>query len=258
MKFRSTSSLLLAIATIAMSGNLDAIHGPWGEILASNVKGDRVDYAGVLKEKAKFDGYLKALADVDSNALKAATKEERSALYINAYNAAVIQLILKNPSKGSVAQMSGDITGAKVLMIAAESLAVADIARKRLFDGNPDPRFWSLLCDGSLGSAPILNQAVTSANLESLSEERTKMWLADTSRNKIDAKQTKLAQIPFDFFRFKPEFKTFPGGMQGFVKKYGPQGTDTDKNRPTFFYNGAKNSVAIVVPPKPAKKGKKK
>lgn len=258
MIFRSASSLLLAIATLATSGNLDAIHGPWSEILSANVKGDRVDYAGVLKDKAKFDGYLKALADVDSNALKAASKEERSALYINAYNAAVFELILKNPKLGSIAQMPGDITGAKVLMIAAESLAVADIARKKLFEGNPDPRFWSLMCDGSLGSAPILNQAVTSANLESLSEERTKMWLADTSRNKIDAKQTKLAQIPFDFFRFKPEFKGFSGGMQGFVKKYGPVGTDTDKNRPTFFYNGAKNSVAVVAPVKAGKKGKKK
>ena len=153
--------------------------------------------------------------------------------------------------------MPGDVTGAKILMVAAESLAVADLARKKLFEGNPDPRLWSLLNDGSLGAAPVLNQAVTSANLDQLAEDHTKMWLADTSRNKIDAKQTKLAQIPFDFFRFKPEFKGFSGGMQGFVKKYAPAGGDIDKNRPTFFYNGAKNSVAIVVPAK-AKKGKKK
>ena len=257
MFLRSASSLLFAIATMATSGNLDDIHGPWNEILSANVKADRVDYAGVLKEKVKFDGYLKALADIDSNALKSASKEERSAVYINAYNAAVFQLIIKNPKLGSIAQMPGEITGAKIVMVGAESLAVADIARKKLFEGNPDPRFWSLLCDGSLGAAPVLNQAVTSANLDQLSEERTKMWLADTSRNKIDAKQTKLAQIPFDFFRFKPEFKGFSGGMQGFVKKYGPAGCDPDKNRPTFFYNGAKNSVAIAAPAK-GKKGKKK
>jgi hypothetical protein len=259
MIFRSASSLLVAVAalaSVATSGTLDDVQGPWGEILAANVKGDRVDYAGVLKEKAKFEGYLKTLADLDSNAVNAASKEERSALYINAYNAAVFQLILKNPSKGSVAQMPGDVTGAKVIMVAAESLAVADIARKKLFDGNPDPRFWSLLCDGSLGAAPIPNQAVTSSSLESLSEERTRFWLADTSRNKIDAKQTKLAQIPFDFFRFKPEFKGFAGGMHGFVKKYAPEGADLDKNRPTFFYNGAKNSVVAAVPAK-GKKGRK-
>lgn len=258
MIFRSASSLLVAVATLAtsaVSGNLDVVHGPWGEILAANVKGDRVDYAGVLKEKAKFEGYLKALADLDSNAVNAASKEERSALYINAYNAAVFQLILKNPAKGSVAQMPGDVTGAKIIMVAAESLAVADIARKKLFAGDPDPRLWSLMCDGSLGSAPIYNQAVTSANLNALAEEHTKMWLADTSRNKIDAKQTKLAQIPFDFFRFKPEFKGFGGGMQGFVKKYAPADVDIEKNRPTFFYNGAKNSIAAA--PAKGKKAKK-
>lgn len=257
MLLRSAASLFVALATTASAGALDAVHTPWNDLLAANVKGDRVDYAGVLKEKDKFEGYLKALADLDSNAIKSASKEERSALYINAYNAAVFQLILKNPKLGSVAQMPGDVTGAKVIMVGAESLAVAEVARKKLFEGNPDPRFWSLLCDGSLSAAPVLNQAVTSANLDQLAEERTRMWLADTSRNKIDAKQTKVAQIPFDFFRFKPEFKGFSGGMQGFLKKYGPAGCDPDKNRPTFFANGAKNSVAVAAPAK-GKKGKKK
>lgn len=258
MILRSAGSLLVAIASLASAGSLDAVHSAWTELLSANVKGDRVDYAGILKEKPKFEGYLQALASLDSTAVSSASKEERSALYINAYNAAVFQLILKNPKLGSVAQMPGDVTGAKIVMVAAESLAVADIARKKLFDGNPDPRFWSLLCDGSLGAAPVLNQAITSSNLDQLAEERTRLWLADTSRNKIDAKQTKLAQIPFDFFRFKPEFKGFSGGMQGFVKKYAPAGGDVDKNRPTFFYNGGKNSVVAVAPAKPAKKGKKK
>ena len=260
MILRSARTLLAAataFATVATAGTLDEVHTPWNEILSAHVKGDRVDYAGVLKEKAKFEGYLKALADLDAQAVQSASKEERSALYVNAYNAAVFQLILKNPSKGSVAQMPGDVTGAPIVMVAQESLAVADIARKKLFEGNPDPRLWSLLCDGSLGAAPILGQAVTSSNLDATAEERTRLWLADTSRNKIDAKQTKLAQIPFDFFRFKPEFKGFSGGMQGFVKKYAPEGADLDKNRPTFFYNGAKNSVVAAAPAK-GKKGKKK
>ncbi len=258
MLLRSVASLFVAFATVASAGAIDAVHAPWNDLLAANVKGDRVDYAGVLKEKDKFEGYLKALADLDSNAVKSASKEERSALYINAYNAAVFQLILKNPSKGSLAVMPPEITGAKVVMIASESLAVADIARKKLFEGNQDPRFWSLLCDGSMSSAPILNQAVLSSSLEQLAEERTRSWLADTSRAKIDAKQTKVPQIPFDFFRVKPEFRNFPGGMQGFVKKYAPAGADVDKNRPTFFYNAAKNSVIAPAPAKGAKKGKKK
>ncbi len=258
MLLRSVASLFVAFATMASAGAIDAVHTPWNDLLAANVKGDRVDYAGVLKEKDKFEGYLKALADLDSNAVKSASKEERSALYINAYNAAVFQLIIKNPSKGSLAVMPPEVTGVKVVMIASESLAVADIARKKLFDGNQDPRFWSLLCDGSMSSAPILNQAVLSSNLDQLAEERTRLWLADTSRNKIDAKQTKVAQIPFDFFRVKPEFRNFPGGMQGFIKKYAPSGADVDKNRPTFFYNAAKNSVIAAAPAKGAKKGKKK
>ena len=256
MNFRFASQILAATAALSFAGALDAVHAPWTEILSANVKGDRVDYAGVLKEKSKFEGYLSALASLDSNAVKAASKEERTALYVNAYNAAVFQLILKNPKLGSVVTMPGNITGAKVISVAQESLAVADIARKKVFEGNPDPLLWSLLCDGSLGSAPILNRAVLSQDIPSLAEQQTRSWLADTTRNKIDAKQVKLAQIPFDFFRVKPEFRNYPGGVFGFVKKYGPAGTDPDKNRPTYFYNSSKNSVAVAVEPKGKKKRK--
>lgn len=255
MNIRFASWILVAAASLTCAGALDDLHKPWTEILSANVKGDRVDYAGVLKEKAKFEAYLKSLADLDSNTVKAASKEERAALYVNAYNAAVFQLIIKNPKLGSIAQMPGNITGAKVIAVAQESLAVADIARKKALEIDPDPLLWSLLNDGSLGAAPILNRAVLGSDLPALGEERTRLWLADSSRNKIDAKQTKLAQIPFDFFRFKPEFKGFPGGSFGFVKKYGPSGADPDKNRPTYFYNGAKNSVVAAAP---ASKGKKK
>lgn len=259
MNVRLASQILAAAASLSFAGTLDELQGPWSEILAANVKGDRVDYAGVLKEKAKFDAYLKSIAGVDSNVVKAATKEERTAFYIDAYNAGVFDLILRNPSKGSLASatMPPDISGARFLVVAAETLAVGEIQRKKVFEGDPDPRLWALFTDGSLGAAPVLNQAVTSANLESLAEGRTRLWLADTARNKIDAKQTKLAQIPFDFYRFKPEFKGFPGGVVGFVKKYGPAGADPDKNRPTFAYDAAKNSVAEVAVQKGKKKRKK-
>ena len=259
MNVRLASQVLMAAAALSFGGALDDLQAPWTEILSANVKGDRVDYAGVLKEKAKFDAYLKSIASVDSNVVKAASKQERTAFYINAYNAGVFDLILRNPSKGSLASatMPPDISGARFLVVAAETLAVGEIQRKKVLEGDPDPRLWALFTDGSLGSAPVLNMAVTSVNVESLAEERTRQWLADTSRNKVDAKQTKLAQIPFDFFRFKPEFKGFPGGMVGFVKKFGPAGADPDKNRPTFFYNAGKNSVVEVVDPKAKKKKKK-
>lgn len=255
MKIRSVTRFLALAASMSFAGSLDAIQGPWAEILQANVKGDRVDYAGVQKERAKFDSYLKALATVDSNVVKAASKEERTAFYINAYNAGVFDLILRNPKAGSVSQMPPEISGTKFLVVAAETLSLGDIQRKKVLDVTKDARLWSLFCDGSLSSAPIFNAGLTSTNLESLSEERTRLWLADTSRNKIDAKTTKLATIPFDYFRVKQEFKTFPGEIPGFVKKFGPASADPDKNRPTYFYNSGKNSVAVAAP---AAKGKKK
>jgi|GEM_PF-1437940 len=259
MNIRIAGQILAIGATLSFAGTLDSLQAPWSEILAANVKGDRVDYAGVLKEKPKFEAYLKSIASVDSNLVKAAPKDERIAFYIDAYNAGVFDIILRNPSKGSLASstMPPDISGARFLVVAAETLAVGEIQRKKVFEEDPDPRLWALFTDGSMGSAPVLNTALTSNNLESMADARTRLWLADTSRNKIDAKRTVLASIPFDFFRFKPEFKAFPGGVYGFVKKYGPAGANPDENHPTYAYDAAKNSVEVAKPVKGRKKKKK-
>lgn len=255
MNIRSVTKILALAATMGFAGTLDNLQGPWGEILSANVKGDRVDYAGVLKEKAKLDDYLKSLAGVDSNAVKSASKEERTAFYVNAFNAGVFQLILKNPAKGPLFMM-GDEINAKSFVVAAESLSINDILRKKIFESTNDPRFWSLVCDGSLSASPIYGQPFTSANVESLADERMKLWLADTSRNRISPTKIELAQIPFDDFRGKPEFRNYPGKIPGLLKKFGPPGTDADKNRPTYFYNARKNS--IQAPAAPEKKGKAK
>lgn len=249
---------VLALAPFALAG-LDDLHAPWGEILAAHVQGDRVDYAGVLAEKAKLEGYVAALAAQDSNAVKSASKTERVAFYVNAYNAYVFKEIVSNPGAGSMASPQGSmIANARTHVVAAESLSINGIARK-VFEANPDPLYWGLLNDGSLSAAPVLTQAVLSSNVNQLAEQNTRLWLADTTRNVLNATTSKVAQIPFDFFRVKPEFRGFSGGVQGFLKKYGPAGCDPEKNRPTYFYNPNKNAPAVAAKAaKPAKGGKKK
>lgn len=245
---------VLALAPFALAG-LDDLHAPWNEILSTHVKGDRVDYAGVLADKAKLDGYLATLAALDSNTVKSAPKAERVALYINAYNASVFSTIVSNPAAGSMASREGGLlAGARTRVLAAESISVTGIARK-VFEVAPDPVYWGLLNDGSLSAAPIVPQAITSSNLSGLAESNTRTWLADTTRNILTPTKSKVAQIPFDFYRVKPEFRTFGGGVPGFLKKYGPQGCDPEKNRPEYFYNPNKNAPAPVA--KPAAKGKK-
>lgn len=246
---------VLALAPFALAG-LDEMHTPWNEILSTYVKGDRVDYAGVLGDKAKLEGYIASIAAIDSNTVNSAPKNERIAFYINAYNAYVFSNIVKNPGAGSMASPQGAvIANERTHVVAAESLSINGIARK-VFAVDANPLYWGLLNDGSLSAAAIVPQAITSGNVSSLSEQNTRAWLADTSRNVLNATTTKVAQIPFDFYRVKPEFRGFSGGVPGFLKKYGPSGCDPEKNRPTYFYNPNKN--APIPPAKPAKAGKGK
>lgn len=259
MNVRSMTKILALAASFGFAGALDNLQGPWSELLSAHVKGDRVDYAGVLKEKAKLDAYFKSIADLDSNVVKSASKEERTAFFLNIFNAGVFDLILKNPAKGSFFQMPGEVSNAKSFVVAAESLSLNDVLRKKIFEPTQDARYWALVCDGSMSSAAIFGQPYNSSNVESLADERMKLWLADTLRNKITAKKIELAQIPFDDFRGKVEFRSFPGKIPGLIKKFGPEGADAEKNRPTYFYNPQKNSIQVAAPAKgKAPKGKKK
>ncbi|MBK8803518.1 MAG: DUF547 domain-containing protein [Fibrobacteres bacterium] len=250
------TKILALAASVGFAGALDNLQGPWAELLSAHVKGDRVDYAGVLKEKSKLESYFKSVGAIDSNVVQSASKEERTAFYINVFNAGVFDLILKNPTKGSFFQMPGEVSNVKSFFVAAESLSLNDVLRKKIFEPTQDPRFWALVCDGSMSSAAIYSQPYNSSNLETLADERMRLWLADTLRNKFSPNKIELAQIPFDDFRGKVEFRSFPGKIPGLIKKFGPPGADAEKNRPTYFYNAQKNSIQIASSAKG--KGKKK
>ncbi|MBK9576062.1 MAG: DUF547 domain-containing protein [Fibrobacteres bacterium] len=259
MNVRSMTKILALAASFGFAGALDNLQGPWAELLSAHVKGDRVDYAGVLKEKAKLEAYFKSVGEIDSNVVKSASKEERTAFYINVFNAGVFDLILKNPSKGSFFQMPGEVSNVASFTVAGEALSLNDVLRKKIFEPTQDARYWALVCDGSMSSAAIYGQPYNSSNVESLADERMRLWLSDTLRNKIRPNKIELSQIPFDDFRGKIEFRNFPGKIPGLIKKFGPDGADAEKNRPTYFYNAQKNSIQVAAPAKgKGAKGKKK
>ena len=65
-------------------------------LLKRHVKGDRVDYAGLLKDRAMLDAYCDRLEAVTPAAYAELGADERFALWANAYNAFTLQLIVDN------------------------------------------------------------------------------------------------------------------------------------------------------------------
>lgn len=68
------------------------LHQPFDRLLRAHVEDGHVDYAGFQREEAALDAYLARLAVTD---LRKLSRAGRKALWINAYNAFTIKLILR-------------------------------------------------------------------------------------------------------------------------------------------------------------------
>lgn len=69
-------------------------HSDFSALLADVVDQPRVDYARLKEERARLDGYLIELANVDRALLDAADEPERLAFWINAYNACMLRQVV--------------------------------------------------------------------------------------------------------------------------------------------------------------------
>jgi len=253
------SAFLALCATAAFAGGFDDLHGSWTGVLGKIVKETRVDYAVAQSELPAIDGYLKSLAGIDSTAFKAAPVAQQRAVYVNAFNAGVVQLIASNPGYKSIADMPHWNDSAR-FVVAGRPVALRDLQDSLLLLPTKDARYWFVLTNGTLAASPLTAEAYTGDNLEARLTERTKAFLADTARVKVDAKATHLLKS-FDWLRVKPYFKKAKGGVDfvDFLAKYGPAGAGKGLLSFDIPENYAKNAVLPPpAPAKPAKKGKKK
>ncbi len=69
-----------------------ALHAPYDRLLGAHVKDGMVDYAGLKKEEKGLDAYLETIGKTDPSRL---SRNEQLALWINAYNAFTLKLILR-------------------------------------------------------------------------------------------------------------------------------------------------------------------
>ena len=102
------SYLLLLCLTAAGASSTIASHALLTAVLAAHVKDGLVDYAA-LKTDARLARYLDQLALTEPATL--ASDQERLALWLNAYNAYTLQLILdREPAKSITEIGTGGMT----------------------------------------------------------------------------------------------------------------------------------------------------
>ncbi|MFQ5513494.1 MAG: DUF547 domain-containing protein [Myxococcota bacterium] len=165
-------------------------------LLRRHVNGAWVDYAGLASSVDVLERYLTAAREVE---LASATPEEQIALWLNAYNAAVLRLVLEHHPVRRVAlpgflhpansiRQIADAWDDRRLVIDGQRYSLSEVAHDVLRKRYAEPRVIFALCDAARGSPPLRAGAYVGSRLDAQLEQAARSFLEDSQHGfRIDA-----------------------------------------------------------------------
>ena len=154
-----------------------------------------IDYEGFLQDQAKLENYLSSIERLSVEEFADYSREDRMALWINAYNASVIQLILKHYPVDSIQKIHG-FWDDKVARIAGMTYSLGEIRDKVFRQGFRDERATLALISGTKSSGPLRNEPYVGNKLTEQLKDQMAAFLSDERFNRIKINQKKLLLSP--------------------------------------------------------------
>ncbi len=200
--------------------------GEWAGILKSNVSADGyVDYDGIrINKGGDLYEYLSMLEVAD---LTKMSEKEKTAFWINAYNAYLIKLILAQPALQKIAP--ADLVYEEKVKVAHWKVSLGLIKNRALrldpeMGGGVaelsiakfDPLIHFAICDGVVGSASLRRMPYSGIKIEEELQEAARNFINDS--RKIYVKDGKLVMSAI-FSRYAKDFDA-AGGVPAVVKTY--------------------------------------
>jgi hypothetical protein len=151
--------------------SVEPFHRPYDQLVDVNVRDGLVYYRALKSERGRLDRYVASL-NVPAATYTAWSREEKIALWLNAYNAIVLQTVINQyPIKGkastypaaSIRQIPGAFEQTKH-RVAGRSLTLDEI-EKTILPEFKDPRLYLALGRGSVGSGRLRSEAYTASRL---------------------------------------------------------------------------------------------
>ena len=222
----AAAAAVLALAASPAAADLVAATASYGRLLAQYVTPRGVKY-----EAWRTSGSdLKAISEVvmlyRSTDPKPLSPDERKALYINLYNAKVLETVLLGNPNGSIKELSRGLNPSEVFSRAGlnfdqKMISLNDL-EKRLREEFKDPRVHFAVNCASKSCPPIRPEPYDAATLDAQLEESTRKYLASPGAVEVrtDGGKTRIVAVKiFDWYA--DDFKA-SGGALAFIQKYGP------------------------------------
>ena len=216
----SVLGLLLAVALVGGPRVPRVDHAGWNALLGEFVNEKYlVDYAGLKKRgMSRLNAYVHGLSEAGVEVVSA---DERKATLINAYNALTIRWLVENYPTRSIHSTPNPFRERRHTLGGA-SVSLDEIEQSLRQTG--DPRIHSVLVCASLSCPPLRREAYVGGRIDKQLDENTREWLANAELNRFDPRSAQ-AEVSSIFSWYEEDFAAYPGGLEGFLRRYGPQET---------------------------------
>lgn len=212
------ASVVLAAPLSAQQALPKVDHSPWDAVLKEFVNAKhRVDYARLKKDGAqRLNDYVVSLGQAGNQPL---SPNEKKALLINAYNAFTVQWVVKNYPITSIQRTAFPFTEARH-RLGGETVSLDAIESQLRAMG--DPRIHAALVCAARSCPPLRREAYAADRLDVQLDNNVREWLADPALNQFYPAQRR-AEISPIFKWYGKDFGAYPGGLEGFLRKYAPR-----------------------------------
>ena len=196
-------------------------HSVLDDLLRRHVRDGWVDYARLKPKEARLAAYLQTLSDIKSTRH---SRNELLAMYINAYNAATLKLILENyPGLQSIKDVPEKKRWkAKRWLIAGQELSLDELEHQVLRTRFKEPRIHFAINCASIGCPPLRSEAYTAGRIDEQlqaqaeSIHRSERWL------RVDSVAGKVYLTPlYDWF--KSDFAANGRSVLEYASRFSPE-----------------------------------
>lgn len=213
-------SLVCIVLTTGWVFGLDGPvdHTKLDAVLRKCVVADGVDYRAAKQEQASLQRYIASLADAS---LADLTGDERKALFINAYNAATLLLILEHwaPDFKSIKDIPENKRWThRRWTVAGKLYSLDDMEHRVLRADYNDPRIHAAINCASMSCPALRAQAYKAEDLDSQLDDQAIRFVNHRRHVHVANRILHLSPI-FDWFR--EDFGVAEDSVLGFLKRYG-------------------------------------
>lgn len=224
----SASALLTAALAAQARPETEVLHRPFDQILDVNVRDGLVYYRALKSERGRLDRYVASL-NVPSATYESWSREAQIALWLNAYNAIVLQTVINHyPIKGkagtypasSIRQIPGAFDQAKH-RVAGRSVTLDEI-EKTILSSFKDPRLYLALGRGAVGSGRLRSEAYTADRLKEQLEAVHADFMSQQELLKIDRVAGTISVTPILSWREADFIAAYEGKADDRFKQRSP------------------------------------